>query len=602
MNKNGNASGQENTNLSQETQDTELANMESTVPSESNDSSISISNNNELTNTATDNSRPELSSGTNSEDSELEISSSFSVSASSNGRVHGDFNGDGRDDLAIGVPGEIDGSTAGEGGGAGGVEVIYGSSGGLSATLPVADQFWTQDSANIEDVAEIGDSFGRALAAGDFNGDGKDDLAIGADGENIGSIINAGAVQIIYGSSGGLSATAVLPDQFWTQDSLEINDHVDEFDAFGSSLSAGDFNGDGRDDLAIGVPLESVGSLPQAGGVQVIYGSSNGLSATAPRGDQFWLQGSSNVEDTAEDGDRFGWSLTSGDFNNDGKDDLAIGVAFEGLGAKNAVGAVEVIYGSSSGLSTVLPIPDQFWTQDSTDINDHTDAADAFGYSLASGDLNGDGNDDLAIGVPFESVGSFATAGGVEVIYGSASGLSAVSPRGDQFWTQDSTEINDHSDQNDNFGTSLVTGDFNADGRHDLAIGARLESVGSVPNAGGVEVIYGASGGLSATSPRSDQFWTQDSPSIEDVAEDGDGFGNSLTSGDFNNDGRDDLAIGVISEDVGSIANAGGAEIIYGSSAGLSSTFPLEDQFWTQDTTDVNDHADTNDGFGASLG
>jgi hypothetical protein len=539
----------------------------------------------------------ESSSDSNSDSMQQSISSS-SVSTSSSGKVYGDFNGDGFDDLAIGVSSESVGSVDK----AGGVEVIYGSSGGLSATSPRADQFWTQDSANIEDIAEFGDGFGDSLATGDFNGDGRDDLAIGVEEESVGSSDLAGGVEVIYGSSGGLSATSI-PDQFWTQDSPDLNDHVDPFDLFGASLTSGDFNNDGRDDLAIGVEQESAGSINGAGGVEVIYGSSVGLSATSPRADQFWIQGSSNVEDSPEEFDFFGSAVTSGDFNNDGRDDLAIGVHGEGIGSLEDAGGVEVIYGSSGGLSTSSPLGDQFWTQDSTDINDHADPFDNFGYSVTSGDFNGDGRDDLAIGAIGESVGAIPNAGGVEVIYGSSSGLSATSPKADQFWTQDSTDINDRAEDSDDFGQSLIAGDFNGDGRDDLAIGTPSEdTTGPISNAGGVEVIYGSSGGLSAISPRADQFWLQGNSKVENSPEESDQFGYSLASGDFNNDGRDDLGIGVPGEGTGAILNVGGVEVIYGSSGGLSTSSPLADQFWTQDSPDVNDHTDEGDFFGISLG
>jgi hypothetical protein len=63
------------------------------------------------------------------------------------------------------------------------VEILYGSSSGLSATSPIADQFWTQNIMDINDVVEADDFFGSALSSGDFNGDGKDDIAIGVDEE-----------------------------------------------------------------------------------------------------------------------------------------------------------------------------------------------------------------------------------------------------------------------------------------------------------------------------------------------------------------------------------------------------------------------------------
>jgi len=236
-------------------------------------------------------------------------SSSQSAQAESSNEVYGDFNGDGFDDLTVGVPGEDVGSVSD----AGGVEVIYGSSSGLSATLAHADQFWTQDSTNIDNSAETGDNFGISLTAADFNADGKDDLAIGVANEDLGSVINVGGVEVIYGSSNGLSATLAHADQFWTQESPDIENHAQSEAQFGFSLTARDFNADGKDDLAIGVPFENVGSVVDAvidaGGVAVIYGSTSGLSATLAHADQFWSQDSPDIDGSAETGDFFSHSL-----------------------------------------------------------------------------------------------------------------------------------------------------------------------------------------------------------------------------------------------------------------------------------------------------
>lgn len=144
----------------------------------------------------------------------------------------------------------------------------------------------------------------------DFDGDGFADLAVGVPGEDAnGGAGDTGGVSVIYGSAGGLSATAT-PDQFWTQDSPNVEGAAEVNDDFGSALAAGDFNADGFTDLAIGVPGEDA-SATSDGGVNVIYGSAGGLSATTSA-DQFWGQDSPGVEDTAEASDYFGRELAAG--------------------------------------------------------------------------------------------------------------------------------------------------------------------------------------------------------------------------------------------------------------------------------------------------
>ncbi|MGH3038100.1 MAG: FG-GAP repeat protein [Gaiellaceae bacterium] len=87
-------------------------------------------------------------------------------------------------------------------------------------------------------VAQGGET-SRAAGAGvraDFNGDGFADLAVGVPFEDVGSVLNAGAVNVIYGSGNGLSAGAG-PDQFWSQNSPSVNDTAEQDDRFGSSLA-----------------------------------------------------------------------------------------------------------------------------------------------------------------------------------------------------------------------------------------------------------------------------------------------------------------------------------------------------------------------------
>jgi len=165
----------------------------------------------------------------------------------------GDFDGDGRDDLAVGLADKnVNGLEA-----AGEVQVRYGDGSGLSNA---GKQTWTLDSAGVNRRAHRHDGFGTALAVGDFNRDGYDDLAIGTPGKTVNGKQQAGAVIILYGSAGGLRASGA---QFWSQDSLSINSHARANEHFGAALAAGDFNGNRIDDLAIGTPGENGGkTLP----------------------------------------------------------------------------------------------------------------------------------------------------------------------------------------------------------------------------------------------------------------------------------------------------------------------------------------------------
>ena len=440
----------------------------------------------------------------------------------------------------------------------------------------------------------------------DFNGDGYDDLAIGAPGENIGpgDKSGAGTVHILYGSSPTGLQTSSPADQFLNQDIGTLKDAGENHDRYGSALATGDFNNDGFFDLAVGVPFEDISTTVDAGAVHVLYGSSSGFQVFTTS-DQFWYQNSPNIEDSVEPGDQFGTSLVAGDFDGDGYHDLAIGAPFEDIGTTSDAGSVHILYGSSSGLQATSPA-DQLWHQNSVGVDDSVEE-DHFGASLATGDFNKDGFADLAIGAPFENIGTVVNQpGAVNVLYGSASGLQISSPA-DQFWHQNKPGVEDSVEGGDGFGSAVAAGDFNNDGFDDLAVGVPLEVVNDFGSSqGAVNILYGALSGLQTSSP-GDQFWHQDSLNVEDAPEgDSETFGSSLAAGDYNGDGYSDLAIGVPGESVGTVLYAGAVEILYGSSSGLRPTQAGDgsgrtDQFWHQNSQGVEEFAQGTDRFAWSI-
>ncbi|HEY1485181.1 MAG TPA: FG-GAP-like repeat-containing protein [Micromonosporaceae bacterium] len=248
----------------------------------------------------------------------------------------GDFNGDHLSDVAVGGYGENTGS--------GVVDVLRGS-GTSSLLTSTGAQAWTQNSTDVPGTAEPGDAFGSALAAGDFTGDRKADLAIGVPFEADGSVADAGTVDVLFGSSSGLSASHA---QAWTQDDTGIPGAVATDNQFGFALAAGDFNGGGKVDLAVGAPGESVGSVSGAGVVDTLIGTSGGLTGS---GSKAFDQGTTGISGTPEHNDGFATTLYAAPIRTSSRSDLVVGVPFEGDGSIQFAGAMHVIPGSSSGLT-----------------------------------------------------------------------------------------------------------------------------------------------------------------------------------------------------------------------------------------------------------
>lgn len=435
----------------------------------------------------------------------------------------GDFNGDGASDLATGVP--HDDLGLGQATPRGSVFVQLGSAGqGLFAGSP-----------SLLLTYSSGGHFGWALAAGDFNGDGIDDLAVGSPEGLVGFGDRFGLVRVFYGSA--------TPEVFG--ESVHVsNVGVPEEARTGFALAAGRFNGDAFDDLAIASP----GLNTNAGAIRIAYGGAGGLADPGSVIDQ----DSSGVEDAREAQDLFGYSLAAGDFDGNGDDDLAIGVVNE-----NQVGVVQVLFSTGSGID---PSVDLLLSQNAVAGNGELN--DQFGFALAAADFDGDGKDDLAIGSPGEALGlsnEIANTGMVVVVYGSTSTTFDLART--QAWGQGGVLGVDTAETGDRFSAALAAGDFDADGYADLAIGQPEEDV-SGPNDGALTVHMGGPNGFSQLRAR---FLAAGTDGLPGPVQAHSNYGFAAASGDFDADGSADLVIGApFHNQDGTILDSGLAAVLYG--------------------------------------
>jgi len=251
--------------------------------------------------------------------------------------------------------------------------------------------------------------------------------------------------------------------------------------------------------------------------VAIFYGTGAG-SGFSGAGDQLWTQDSGGIADNAQANERFGSSIVAGYFNDDLFCDLAIGVPNQRVSGRARAGAVHVLYGSANGLVTA---GSQFFHQDVNGIADAAEANDFFGASLIAADYDGDGRDDLIVGVPGEDADGQEDSGAIHVIRSSAAGLRTS---GGQFFTQNTIGV-DASEEGDSFGTGLIASDFDADGFNDLAIGVPGRDVSGFNGAGAIVVLRGSNQGLRSNGAR---LWAQDTNGIAGSCEPGEAFGSAF--------------------------------------------------------------------------
>ncbi len=462
-----------------------------------------------------------------------------------------DFDGDGYADLAVGAPGEDVGSIRD----AGIVQVLYGSASGLTAR----DQIWQQNKKGIKGKAEREDQFGAVTASGDFDGDGFADLAIGIPAEDLGGKPNVGAVQVLYGSPGGLTAR----DQLWHQGRAGVPGANEAGDLFGQTLGVGDFDGDGRADLSIGVGERFAGSS-SSGRFVVLRGTPSGLTAA---GVQSWNPASLYTVRPAE------WTnQVVADFNDDGRDDLAL-IPYDIEG-----NAMLVLAGSPSGLSSagmqVLPGSDMGLRE----------PFGGYGLRGAAGDFNGDGRDDLAMlsGDP-----DHRGARTLVVLNAGPGGFVATSA---QLWhlhagipvVAERNEASVAEEHCSEFGFGIAAGDLTGDGAADLAVASKRSDGPSTWSVcpqtdDAVYVFVGSAGGLRATNLM--LTGQQEGAQLRVLGTRG---------------APAWLAIGRAS-DVGSVFAAGEVTVVPGAAQGV---VPAQGQEWNQNSPGIKGAAEAKDRWG----
>ena len=460
------------------------------------------------------------------------------------GATRSDFDGDGVDDIAASA-GTLNHSLPHYPTGV--VVVRYSSA-------PQVDYF-------IGTGVDNNSSFGIALVAGDFNGDGYDDLAIG-DADEVDTRKNnarGGGVWIIPGSRTGL---VVDSTKHFNQSSPGVPGESENHDAFGASLAAGDINGDGRDDLAIGAFKEAIGSVKEAGAVTVLYGGSGGLTGT---GAQQLHQNQAAVPGSAERRDHFGMSLAIGKVNNNKYADLVIGAPHENDGSgANGSGMVTLMWGSASGvkLSGATSVT-------GAGVYKATGRKDTIawylGMSLAIGDVNGDGLGEVIAGAPNAQT-PHLDGGLIAVFTGRTGGLSGSAVK---IITQRTTGVPGSPEDGDRFGATLAAGDVTGDGRADVLVGAHTEAIGTKAEAGMITLLKGSSSGLTGSGA---QGFDQNHSVVPGGAERGDRFGGSVALLNLDGKGPLDALVASTGEEVaGDIPGypSGTLSRFHGSSTGI---------------------------------
>jgi len=393
----------------------------------------------------------------------------------------GDVNGDGIADLIVAASGASPNGFA-----SGASYVVFGKTSGFAANLNLS-KLNGKNGFQINGEAANDYSASSAASAGDINGDGFDDLIIGAESASPNGSAS-GASYVVFGKASGFGANCNLS----TLDGVngfQINGEAAGDHAGASVSSAGDVNGDGFDDLVIGAPSADPNGS-NSGASYVVFGKASGFAAGL---DLSALDGTNGFQINGEAAFDFGGSsvASAGDVNGDGFDDIILGAFGTDLNGTNS-GTAYVIFGTETGFSANL---DPSTLDGSTGFQISGEAAfDALGGSVASaGDVNGDGFDDLIVGGAGADPNGEGS-GASYVVFGNASGFSANI----DLALLDGTngfQISGKVADDESGGSVAAAGDVNKDGFDDLIVGAESADSGGKSFSGASYIIFGHANG-----------------------------------------------------------------------------------------------------------
>ena len=466
----------------------------------------------------------------------------------------GDLNNDGFADALVGAFGADPGgvSRAGE------TYVVFGGPGGFSATFPLGSLNGS-NGFRLDGIVRDDFSGGPVAPAGDVNGDGIDDLIIGAAGVSVGGAEDTGAAYVVFGRSGGFSAALDL-DALNGSNGFRLHG-VDGGDSAGFWVdTAGDVNADGLADMIIGAP----GAANGAGEAYVVFGQASGFAADIDLGA---LNGSTGFRiNGATAGDGLGQSVQGvGDINGDRIDDVLVGAP----SANGGTGAGYVFFGSETDFAATLDVSDLNGNNGFRLTGVASDDNTGIAVSEA-GDFNGDGIGDLVIGASRADPNGPNDAGVAYVVFGNRGGFTANLDLDDldggNGFRLDGISLSDFAGR-----AVSGVGDFNGDGFDDVLVGAFRGDPDGVENAGESYLIFGTDRSMPSFL-NLDEINGLNGLRI-DGASQADASGRAVHGGgDFNGDGFDDLIIGAAEADPGGRDRAGEAHILFGNDATLTAT------------------------------